>query len=128
MSNAPVCHIPPKQPTDNRQPLNIPAIPLAQPNLQSLTDTVNRMRAAIMMLTGQSGSAGQNAFSGAFRTKQDDSKKVQWVEQGRVTENVRIFQNNDKTSDNWVDVERLNQLTMHDKNTGQVWRWDRERS
>src|SRR5258708_4929371 len=106
MSNAPVCHIPPKQPPDDRQPVNIPAIPLAQPNLQSLTDTVNRMRTAILMLTGQSGSAGQN--SSGFKTK-ETPKSTQWVEQGRVTENVRVFQNNDKTSDNWVDVERLNQ-------------------
>ncbi len=102
----PVCHIPPVKPdTLQPKPHNMPSIPPAQPNLQSLTNTVNTMRTLLIQLL---------------------SRKAVWVETGRVTELVRVFNPNDHTQ--YVDVERINQLVMADKVTGQVWEWNRNRA
>lgn len=122
---APVCHVPSGPSDPNTPTINLTNIPVAQPNLQSLTNVVNALRAALQTMTNQNerdnGTGTQNNF------KTNDRKKVQWTEQSRRVEKVRVFQNDDKTSDNWIDIERINQLVMVDKKTGQTWTWNRKR-
>ena len=57
--------------------------------------------------------------------KKDRESKAQWVQQSQTTEKVKVYQNNDPTSDNWVEIERTTGLVMRDKNTGQTWVWRR---
>ena len=134
MSDGPICHIPPVTTHDQPHPTALPSVPMAQPNIDSLVDTVNRLRQLVMILSGQQRAQGRpglaktSSGSDGFKVKNPGDEKSTWVEQSRATERVRVFQNNDKTSDNWVDVDRLNSLVMRDKNTNQTWRWDRERS
>lgn len=45
-----------------------------------------------------------------------------WVETNRVVTPVRIFNPNDR--EQWVDVERISQLTFADRNTDGLWQWD----
>ncbi len=121
MADPTVCHIPPVVPKTQPSPVNIPSIPPAEANIPSLQNTVNQMRNVIQILVGQQGQRGlpgQNA-GGALG---------QFTETHRVTETVRVFQNNDKTSDNWVDVEQTNQLVMSNKATKQTWTYNREQS
>lgn len=114
----PVCHIPPVNPaTQQPGPKDIPAIPPpAQATLQSLQHTVNQLRQIIIQLTGQQGPPGQNAKSpppGSF------------VQSKIVTKTVRIFQNNDPTSENWIDVERVNSLVLNNNSTKAIWTYTR---
>lgn len=125
MTNAvgPVCHIPPATiTTPQPAPVNLPAIPPAGPSLESLVHTVNAMRQVIIFLSGQRGPQGAQGAKG------DPAKKnppVRWNESSRVVETVRIFDPNDHEV--FVDVERINNLTMKDGVTGETWTWDRDR-
>lgn len=117
----PVCHIPPTNTPGDPQPTNIPGIPApAQANLQSLQATINGLRQLIIYMAGQQGTAGQNG-------KDAKSKPARWTEKpgSRVTSTVRVFQNNDSSSQNWVDIEQINQVTMADGVTGESWVWKR---
>ncbi len=120
-----VCHIPPVQPNAPKPTVNLPSIPLAQPNLASLTAAVNAMRQNLIFLTGQRGAQGPRGTSGS--SSGSKSEPARWTEQSRVEETVRVFQNNDKTSPNWVDVKQVNKLVMKDGITGESWTWDRNR-
>jgi hypothetical protein len=42
------------------------------------------------------------------------------TEVSRKTSTVRVFQNNDQSSSNWVDVERIDQLRMR-RNSGEEY-------
>jgi hypothetical protein len=131
---APVCHVDRSSEREivTNVPINqLPAIPIARPDLNSLTQAVNSMRSMLLKMTGRDGRSGDgkdnaNGF-GPNQFKTDPQKRVQWTERARVVEKVRVFQNNDTSSTNWVDVERINKLAMIDKNTGQLWQWDRKR-
>ena len=125
MADGPVCLIPPVQPPPGRDaPLNIPAIPPAAPTIQSLVQTVNTMRQVVHILAGQQGTQGRQGFQGT-QGNTGNSAKGTWNEVNRTTEKVKIYQNNDKTSENWVEVEQINSLTMNNKDTGQRWSWRR---
>lgn len=123
-ASAPVCHVPPSTPAITPQPgpANIASVPPAGPSIASLVATVNALRQVVQQITGQSGVINN------FTTQPSKSKPARWVEDARVVETERVFQNGDKTSQNWVDVERINSLTMKDGVTGETWRWDRNRS
>lgn len=121
-TQAPICHIPPENPVVPQPGVRaLPSIPVAT-DLSSALRAINALRQTINILTQQQG--GANNFS----LKRDPDKKPQWSEQARVVEKEKIYQNNDPTTGNFVEVERINSLTMADKITGQTWRWDRERS
>jgi hypothetical protein len=128
MSNVgPVCHIPPASTPGNPQPKNIPGIPgpVAPGDANGTANLVNAMRLALLSLLNQLGSIGNNTTiinnGGASSPKQS---KSQWTEQSRVTDKVKIYQNNDKNSSNFVEVEQVNQLIMRDNN-GNTWTWSR---
>lgn len=125
--SAPVCHIPPANPTTTQPgPKPLPGIPQPTPTLEGLLATVQALKTVIERITNQN--TLDNGFSNGFTRKPDpNDRKVQWVEQARVTEKVKVYQNNDPSTGNFVEVERINKLTMADKNTGQTWVWDRER-
>lgn len=121
MTDAPVCHIPPVEPSTQPTPQNLPGIPLASPNLQSLTHTVNAMRQVIMIMSGQMGVQGRPGAPG--KDGKNTDAKATWTERNRSTEKVKIFNPSDKTQ--FVEVERINQLEMRNKDTGQTWTWHR---
>lgn len=121
--SAPVCHVPPENARIPQPGVrNLPSIPIAT-DMHSLYAAVNAMRQTIQIITDQ-----QQTQINNFSRKPDPEKKTQWIEQARVVEKEKIYQNNDPSTGNFVEVERINSLTMADKNTGQTWRWDRERS
>jgi|SRR6185312_6962614 len=113
-----VCHIPPVTPKNQPQPVNIPSIPPAQPDLQSLVHTVNTMRQVLQTITNQI-----TTVNNTGGTISSPSAPGSFTESKRVTETVRVFQNGDKTSENWVDVEQTNQLIM--KAGKQTWTYNR---
>src|SRR4051812_41436011 len=121
MSDGPVCHIPPASTRVDPVPVGMPAIPPAQANLHSLVNTVNAMRQVIMILSGQQGTQGRPGAPG--KDGKANNTKGTWIEHSRVMEQKKIFQNNDPSSANWVIVDRLNQLVMRNKDTGQTWSW-----
>lgn len=121
-AQAPICHIPPQKITDAHGPIPLPSIPLATPNLSSLVASVNALRQVVQYLAGQKVPTPPPLVTNNFTTKQD---KGRWNEISRVSETVRVFNPSDKTQ--FVDVDRINQLTMGDKVTGEKWIWNRSR-
>jgi hypothetical protein len=119
-AQAPICHIPPVTTTTQPGPVNLPSIPPAQPNLASLAATVNAMRQVIMILVGDQGAQGRPGANG-----KDANAKGQWSETKRVTQTVKVYQNNDPSTGNFVEVQQINQLVMGNKATGQTWTWNR---
>jgi hypothetical protein len=103
----PVCHIPPvnniQQPTAH----DLTSVSPAQPNIQSLTATVNQLRQIVINLLNRPNNG-------------------QWVEESRVTERVKVTNPNDATQ--FVMVDRINQLIMVDRVSGQRWTWNRTRA
>lgn len=132
MSNqGPVCHVPPANQSANPQVHDLPGLGgPPQPTIASLVRAVTDLQRVVKSLSGQvqpirpSDNTGSNGFKTKEDKKKDDSR---WSEEGRVTEKKKIYQNNDKTSDNWIEVEQINQLKMRDKVTGEHWAWDRDR-
>lgn len=122
-AQAPVCHIPPDVPTDQPSPKNLPAIPPAQATLQSLQASVNAMRQVVLIITGQQGSQGRPGAPG--QNGQNANAKGTWSEITRTTSKVKVYQNNDPSTGNYVEVEQINSLTMGNQDTGQTWRWSR---
>jgi hypothetical protein len=108
----PVCHIPPQTIVFKPQPVAIPAVPPpAEANLASLQNTVNTLRQIILTITGQNGVNGQNGANGS-------SAPGGSFEQTQVqTQTVRVFQNNDPTSPNFVDVQFVSQVKFQNNAT-----------
>lgn len=119
-----VCHIPPRTITTQPSPVDLPSVPPAQPNLASLTATVNGLRQLVLILAGQQGTQGPAGRPGKDGKPKSDPP-TRWAESTRVVETVRIFSPSDKTV--YVDVERINRLVMSDAATKELWSWDRER-
>jgi hypothetical protein len=95
-SVAPVCPIVRSQPIPGQPPTKQTAIPPA-------TDLPSAIRAINQII---------NIYN---------LKPLQYVETNRVTQTVRVYNPNDK--EQWVDVERINSLTMQDPVTGGLWQW-----
>lgn len=103
MSNTPaVCHIPPVETVTQPPAHNLQSVAPAQPNIQSLTATVNQLRSLLIQFM---------------------NRKAVWQEQSRTTENVKITDPNNPSS--FVVVQRINKLVMVDKVTNQTWTWTR---
>ncbi len=128
MSDQGVCHIPPKNEVGNPQPHDLPGLP--GPVTPPMNASPAAMMAAMndyarllnMLLRLLQHMTQQTPVTNNAVSKQPSP---QWTEQGRTTQKVRVFQGNDRTSPNYVDVEQINSLTMHDKNTKQTWKWTR---
>lgn len=55
-------------------------------------------------------------LQGGIHPDNGSSLDWDWGESNSQTQTVRIFQDNDDTSDNWVDVERYSNITLVDGN------------
>lgn len=120
----PVCHIAPVAPDPNKTGTLLPSVPVARPDLNSLVNAVNAMRIVLNYLSGRQ---GPNRTSGPTNNATSKKDQGRWIENARVVDTERVYQNNDPTSQNYVDVQRINSLTMKDTVTGEQWRWDRDR-
>jgi hypothetical protein len=118
----PVCHIAPVTTITPKVPVDIPAAPPpAQATLASLQQTVNTLREIIIITTGQqgwngqpgaNGSPGQPAPGGSFK-------------QTSVTmQTQRVYQNNDPSTGNYVDVQYVSQLVMGNNSTKSTWTYN----
>lgn len=119
----PICHLPGDTPDPNTQPALLPPIPIAT-NLASALMAINAMRTIIHQITGQTQS--RPSGSTGFKFKNDDAKKNKqgrWQEANRVSETVKIKNPDDENQ--FVEVKRINELTMRDSQTGETWVWKR---
>jgi hypothetical protein len=147
VSNAPVCHVstgsvPIKQP---RATL-LPTVPVAV-DLPSALAAINALKLLIQVMSGQQGVGGARGGApsggliggggialagspGSQGQKGKDAKDEsggRFVEdrKQRVVQKKRIFQDNDKTSENWVDIAQINKVVWVDKVTGETIVWVR---
>ncbi len=149
MSNAPVCHIstgstPIKQP---RATL-LASIPAAV-DLPSALAAINALKLLIQVLAGQQpvsgargnagspsgllgggGIVGRAGAAGEQGQKGKDAKDPtggRFVEDRsqRVVKKIRVYQDNDKTSENYVDIAQINRCVWVDKVTGETIVWSR---
>jgi hypothetical protein len=113
----PVCHIPPKNNTAQPGPAELPGIPgPATTSLQSLQSTVNQLRNIIIVLTGQHGAQGppgQNAQTPPASAASFTQKTISYT-------TTKIFQNNDPSTGNFVEVQTVQNLVMQNKQ-GATW-------
>jgi len=130
MSNSPVCHIPPASTPADPQPKDLPGLPgpvTVNPNnllgtLEQMAALLNAMRQLLQLLANQQGNKG---ITNNANSKQDKNQTGRWNEVSRVEDVVRVYQNNDPSSQNWVDVRQINQLTMGDSVSKARWVWNR---
>lgn len=123
MSNpvGPVCHIPPASTPARPAPQSLPGVPApAQPNLQSLVQTVNLLRQIILVLTGQQGAQGVQGAQGAAGK---GAGPQDFVQQNIKTTTTKIYQNNDPSTGNFVEVQTIQSLTMANKSGG-TWTYN----
>src|ERR1700761_4003716 len=125
----PVCHLNPPAINPNTQPSNIPGIPGPVPQTNNaatndqLAALLNALRAAMLALLNQL-NHGNNAAGGVLQSPKPQ-QSAQWTQKSIQTSKVKVFQNNDPTSSNWVEIEQINQLVMSQASTGQTWQWNR---
>lgn len=133
MSNVgPVCHIPPKNTPANPQPSNMPGLPpavsppaggVANNAQSSFNNEVAAAINAILQMLRTLSSQQQALVTNNATSNQQSSGS--WSEGSRQMTTVRVYQNNDKTSQNFVDVEQINKLTMKNSKTKDTWTWTR---
>lgn len=115
----PVCHLPSPTVATSPNPQALPAIAPAQPNIASLTATVNALRQAIIILAGLNGAPGPAGSSGKSQPAGS------WKQSDIQTENVKIYQNNDPSTGVFVEVQRINSLTFSNNTTKQTIKFQR---
>jgi hypothetical protein len=116
----PVCHIPPGNSQGAQQPSDLPGIPpIAQQTLASLQNTVNQLRQIIIVLTGQQGARGPAGRNGA-NAPSTSAQASSFTQKSINTAKIKIFQNNDPTSGNFVEIEQVNSLVLANSN-GATW-------
>ena len=118
MVDAPICHIPVNQNIEQPSAPQFPAVPLATDAVSTMA-AVNALRQIVQRLTGQH--QGNNT-NGTIRPGQK-SKIGRWNEVSRSTSKKRI--KNPEDAEQYVDVERINSLTLKDSVTGELWVWRR---
>lgn len=128
MANS-VCHIPP--PTQPFEPRShdIGAIP-DPTDLKSAIDAIRALKRIIEWITDQ---APQRPNEQTGRITSPSNKPPgagkkpprppRFIETKRSEEIIRVYNPQDK--EQWVDVKRINRLTMADRKTGETWDWRR---
>lgn len=152
MPNAPVCHISVNQGVVRQpKPTLLPSIGVPV-DLPSAITVINQLKIIIQNLVGQPGTGGLNGFAGpagaggvggvagvggpagaagagvpGAQGKKGDSNRARYVEDRsqRVTEQKRIYQDNDNTSANYVDIAQINRVVWVDTVTGSEIVWSR---
>lgn len=127
MADAPVCHI--IDPADVSQPIapSLPNIPIAT-DMPSALAAINAMRQHLLRTSGQVKrnvpKPGKPGFKTKFEPNKGDKKQQgRWNEVSRSKEKVKIRNKDDP--EQFVEVERINSLTMQDSMTGETWVWRR---
>lgn len=146
MSNPPVCHI-----STGSQLIKQPQatlLPTVQTpiDLPSAIAAINQLKLLIQLISGQQGvggargitlprggggslAGGSSSSPGAQGQKgaNDGKENDRFVEDRskRVQKKIRIFQNNDKKSENWVDIMQINRVVWVDRVTGGTIVWSR---
>lgn len=116
----PVCHVPPSTTAATLPlPQSLPGVPPAQPNIASLTATVNALRQLVMILAGLNGANGSSGKSGK------DAPAGSWKQKSIETSKVKVYQNNDPSTGVFVEVERIDSLVMNNSATKQTWTFNR---
>jgi hypothetical protein len=120
-----VCHIPPKTIITEKVPVDIPAVPPpAQATLQSLQQTVNTLRQIIIIITGQQAGNGQPQRSSGGSVGSTPQPGGSFAQTSVTMATQRVFQNNDPTSQNFVDVQYVQQLVMGNNATRSTWTYN----
>lgn len=136
MAAAPVCHIPSSSEVADPTARQFPSIPQAT-DLQSALAAINAMRQILQQLMGMltpnnlqvnNNYYGMQQPGGGGRITTNTRKPSQkrdrgFIEVHRVTSRVRVYNPNDH--EQYVDVERINQLVLRDNITGALWVWNR---
>jgi len=123
MANAPQCFISVNETINQPPGVLLPSIPQATDlasalsAIQAMTDMLNLLTGQIVNTRGQPGRQGQAGQPG----KNNQNKVGRFTEIKRVTENVTVT--NPQDSSQFVEVERINALTMRDNITGETWTW-----
>jgi hypothetical protein len=122
MPECPVCHVSTDQVIDQPPKVLLPSIPEAT-DLNSALAAINAMRQMLLLLAGQIGRGGAQGPPGAAGKSAQKEKVGRWNEVSRSTSKVKVFNPDDKTQ--FVEVERINKLTMKDSVTNEQWIWNR---
>ncbi len=145
MSNAPVCHISTgSQVIDQPKPTLLLSVPVAV-DLPSAIAAINALKLIVQMISGQQpvtgargnqgapglrGGGGSSSSPGAQGQKGDKGggkENDRFIEDKsqRVQKKKRIFQDNDKKSENYVDIMQINRVVWVDTVTGGKITWTR---
>lgn len=121
MSNpvGPVCHIPPANTPASPQKPSLPGLPgPASADINSVTSTVNQILAMLKALLNQTNQG--------FQRKPDPNGKGNpgdFHTQDLVTKKVKVYQNNDPETGNFVEVNQVTKLVMGNK-AGATWTYN----
>jgi hypothetical protein len=119
----PVCHIPPTNSQGSQLPADLPGIPpAAQQTLASLQHTVNQLRQIIIVLTGQNGARGPAGQNGA-NAPTPGASQTSFTQKNVSYTTTKIFQNNDPTTGNFVEIQTVQNLVMTNKQ-GATWTYN----
>lgn len=118
----PVCHIPAATQPANPIASGVAGIGAPPRDLPTALASIAQLQNVVRQLTQQLVQNNTTTFS--IRSDGGD-KKTQWIQKDIVTEKIKVYQNNDSSSPNWVEIERTNGLTMVDKATGGTWVYKR---
>lgn len=111
----PVCHLPPPASAALPGPQSLQNVPPAQPNIASLTATVNALRNLVLILAGLNGQPGANGQAGKSQPAGS------WTQKSIETKMQKIYQNNDPSTGNFVEVQTVTSLVMTNSATKQTW-------
>jgi hypothetical protein len=120
MANAPICYVKPLTPAASAPNIKLTGVIPPTPTIAGLMASVAALNNIVSLTSGLlAKSGGVNVAGGSGKTV------GRWVELpgSRVTATVRIYNPSDKTQ--YIDVLRINQLTMGDSITGEKWIWNR---
>lgn len=116
----PVCHIPSANPAGNPQAATLPGLPgPAQANVASLTGTVNQLLNVVRALLNQPGTQGPQRTPDNSNNNNPGSFTQQDVQRNKV----KVYQNNDPSTGNFVEVDQVTKLVMGNK-AGATWTYN----
>lgn len=143
MSNARVCHVSTGSRVINQPRATLlPSIPAAV-DLPSAIAAINALKLLIQLISGQQSPTGPSGVNGFFppfggvvisspgsdgkKGDENKEKNGRFIEDRskRVQKKKRVFQNNDKKSENWVDIMQINRVVWVDRVTGETIVWSR---
>ncbi len=120
MPEAPVCHLEPLVDIDGPSQPRMPVIPPIRGDIDSMVKALNALKMGYEILANQRGGPDEPVGSSGF--KKGNSKVGRFNEVKRQTKKVRVSNPDDPSQ--YVDVDRINKLTMRDTKTGELWTWE----